>query len=108
MHNRNHSGDESVNVDLTLDRACGNVWRMHNRNHGGDESMVAKLMSRPHMRNLGEISYIFSMPHSNSRRARFRELKTLLRPTGLEIDHFAGRGDQIAASQAKYLVNREF
>jgi hypothetical protein len=39
MHNRNHSGDESVNVDRTLDRACGNVWRMHNRNHGGDESV---------------------------------------------------------------------
>jgi hypothetical protein len=43
MHNRNHGGDESMNVDLTLDRGCGNVWRMHNRNHGrdgGDESVI--------------------------------------------------------------------
>jgi hypothetical protein len=29
-------------IDLTLDMACGNVWRIHNRNHdrdGGDESV---------------------------------------------------------------------
>ena len=31
MHNRTPSL-----IDLTLDRACGNVWRMTNRNHDRD------------------------------------------------------------------------